>query len=144
MDLDRIEALARLMRENGLAELELEVGGARLALRLAGVVAPAPAPAPAAAASAPAPATPAVAAAPAEAGALVKAPMVGTFYRSAKPGAPPFVDVGDKVRKGQVLCILEAMKLMNEIESDAEGTVAAILVDNGRPVQFGQPLFRIV
>jgi acetyl-CoA carboxylase biotin carboxyl carrier protein len=144
MDLDRIEALARLMRENGLAELELEEGGARLALRLAGVVAPAPAPAPAAAASAPAPATPAVAAAPAEAGALVKAPMVGTFYRSAKPGAPPFVDVGDKVRKGQVLCILEAMKLMNEIESDAEGTVAAILVDNGRPVQFGQPLFRIV
>jgi acetyl-CoA carboxylase biotin carboxyl carrier protein len=138
MDLDRIEALARLMRENGLAELELEEGGARLALRLAGVVAPAPAPAPAAAASAPAPAT------PAEAGALVKAPMVGTFYRSAKPGAPPFVDVGDKVRKGQVLCILEAMKLMNEIESDAEGTVAAILVDNGRPVQFGQPLFRIV
>jgi acetyl-CoA carboxylase biotin carboxyl carrier protein len=69
--------------------------------------------------------------------------MVGTFYRSPSPGADPFVQLGDRVKRGQVLCIIEAMKLMNEIEAEVEGTIAAILVDNGQPVQFGQPLFKI-
>jgi acetyl-CoA carboxylase biotin carboxyl carrier protein len=77
------------------------------------------------------------------AGPVVKSPMVGTFYRSPDPSAPPFVSPGDRVKKGQVLCIIEAMKLMNEIESDADGVIAEVLVENGQAVQFGQPLFRV-
>ena len=96
-------------------------------------------------------AMPAAAAAPAEApppapeeqGHAVKSPMVGTFYRSASPGAAPFVEIGDTVAAGDTLCIVEAMKLMNEIEADVGGTVKAILVENGQPVEFGQPLFLI-
>jgi acetyl-CoA carboxylase biotin carboxyl carrier protein len=91
------------------------------------VVAPAEAPAPA----------------PEEQGHAVKSPMVGTFYRSASPGAAPFVEIGDTVAAGDTLCIVEAMKLMNEIEADVGGTVKAILVENGQPVEFGQPLFLI-
>jgi acetyl-CoA carboxylase biotin carboxyl carrier protein len=83
-------------------------------------------------------------AAPAEAeGHVVKSPMVGTFYRSASPGAKPFVEVGDSVQQGDVLCIVEAMKLMNEIEADASGMIKAVIAENGQPVEFGQPLFII-
>jgi acetyl-CoA carboxylase biotin carboxyl carrier protein len=99
----------------------------------------APAPMPAAA-----PAAAAEPAAPAEPdGHVVKAPMVGTFYRSGSPGASPFVEVGQAVKQGDTLCISEAMKLMNEIEADASGTIKAILVENGQPVEYGQPLFII-
>ncbi|NMG36173.1 acetyl-CoA carboxylase biotin carboxyl carrier protein, partial [Azoarcus sp. TTM-91] len=97
-----------------------------------------------------APAASVAAAAPAESAAdalpsghVVKSPMVGTFYRSSAPGAKPFVDVGQSVSEGEALCIIEAMKLMNEIESDASGTIKAILVENGQPVEYGQPLFVI-
>jgi acetyl-CoA carboxylase biotin carboxyl carrier protein len=100
---------------------------------------PAPAPAPAATPSATAPGE----ALPAEGLHIIKSPIVGTFYRSASPKAEPFVKVGDVVREGQVLCIIEAMKLMNEIESEVEGKVARILVENGQPVEYGQPLFAI-
>ena len=89
-------------------------------------------------AAAPEPAAP-----PVEEAHTVKSPMVGTFYRAASPGAAPFVEVGDSVNQGDTLCIVEAMKLMNEIEADASGTVKAILVENGQPVEFGQPLFLI-
>ncbi|MGH8704724.1 MAG: acetyl-CoA carboxylase biotin carboxyl carrier protein, partial [Burkholderiales bacterium] len=92
----------------------------------------APAPAPAAATAEPA---------PEEAGHLVKAPMVGTFYRSSSPEAKPFVEVGQAVKEGETICVIEAMKLMNEIESDASGIVKAILAENGQPVEYGQPLF---
>ena len=75
--------------------------------------------------------------------AVIKSPLVGTFYRAAEPGAPSFVEIGDSVRKGQVLCIIEAMKLMNEIESDCDGEISAVYVENGRPVQFGDRLFAV-
>ena len=83
------------------------------------------------------------AAPPVEEGHVVKSPMVGTFYRSASPGAKPFVEVGDTVQQGDALCIIEAMKLMNEIEADASGTIKAVIAENGQPVEFGQPLFII-
>ncbi|HYN06596.1 MAG TPA: acetyl-CoA carboxylase biotin carboxyl carrier protein [Vicinamibacterales bacterium] len=154
MNLDDIRQILELVREHDLAELEIERDGLKVRVRKAGdrvtvippavPVAPA-APAPAAVAAAP----PALAdAVPAEEGpgvdlAVIKSPIVGTFYRSAEPGAPPFVDVGDAVRKGQVLCIIEAMKLMNEIESDCDGEISAVYVENGRPVQFGDRLFAV-
>src|SRR5690606_23015919 len=97
--------------------------------------------APAAAPAAPAAAAPAAPAAPT--GHLVKSPMVGTFYRAGQPGAEPFVSVGSQVKEGDTLCIIEAMKLMNEIEADATGTIREVLVENGSPVEFGQPLFVI-
>jgi acetyl-CoA carboxylase biotin carboxyl carrier protein len=100
---------------------------------------PAPAAPPAAGAAPPA----AAAAAPAAGAVLVTAPLVGRFYRSPSPDAGPYVEVGDRVRKGQVLCIIEAMKLMNQIEAEQGGTVRAILVDDGKPVEFGEPLFEI-
>jgi acetyl-CoA carboxylase biotin carboxyl carrier protein len=98
-------------------------------------------PGPAQAASGPS--APAAAAAPEPQGHALKSPMVGTFYRAPSPGAPSFVEVGQSVSKGQTLCIIEAMKLLNEIESDMAGTVKAILVENGQPVEYGQPLFLI-
>ena len=142
MDLERIESLIGLMTEYGLAEMELEEGDDRVLLRMPGATAVAVAPA---AAATPAVATGAAAPAAetASEGRIVKAPMVATFYRSAKPGAPPFVEVGDTVAAGDCLCILEAMKMMNEIDAEFGGKVAEILVENGQPVQFGQPLFRI-
>jgi acetyl-CoA carboxylase biotin carboxyl carrier protein len=103
---------------------------------------PAAAPVLHAAPAAPAPAAPR-AEKPEKPGALVTSPFVGTFYRAPSPESPPYVEVGAKVKKGQVLCIVEAMKLMNEIEAEVEGTVAEILVANATPVEFGQPLFRI-
>ncbi|RME26420.1 MAG: acetyl-CoA carboxylase biotin carboxyl carrier protein [Deltaproteobacteria bacterium] len=143
MDLERVEALLKLMHEYGVVELGMETEEGSIELRLQGAVAPvAAAPAPMAAPVQHAPAG----SAPAEAddGTItIDSPMVGTFYRAPKPGAKPFVSVGDRVHKGQVLCILEAMKLMNELESEVSGTIVEILVENAEPVQFGQPLFRI-
>ena len=143
MDLEAIESLMTLMRDNSVAEVKYEDEAVKLSMKLLTSAAPVVAAAPVAIAAAPAPA--AVAAAPAAEpeGATIKAPMVGTFYRASKPEAPPFVSVGTKVGVGQTLCILEAMKLMNEIEADVAGEIVEILVENGQPVQFGQSLFRI-
>ncbi|MCK6504625.1 acetyl-CoA carboxylase biotin carboxyl carrier protein [Myxococcota bacterium] len=143
MDLERVEALLKLMHEYGVAELGYEDEQSRVELKLQGAAPahvaaavhahlPAPAPAPAAAAPASDPAT-----------VTVDSPMVGTFYRSSKPGAKPYIEVGDRVSPGKVLCILEAMKLMNELECEVSGTVVEILVENAQPVQFGQALFRV-
>jgi acetyl-CoA carboxylase biotin carboxyl carrier protein len=148
MDLERIEALLKLMREYKVGEIAYEDEGLSVTVTMGGAAAPAVAmaqmPAPVAHAAPEAAAAPAAAAASAQKGHIVKSPMVGTFYRSAKPGTPALVDVGSKVKVGQVLCILEAMKLMNELESDVAGTVAEIYLANASPVQFGQDLFRIV
>ncbi len=149
MDLRKLKTLIDLVSESNISELEITEAegkvrivkaGAALALVPAAVAAaPAVASAPAAA---PVPAAPAVEAAPAApAGKVVKSPMVGTFYRAASPGAKPFVDIGDAVKPGQAVCIIEAMKIMNEIESDLEGRVVKMLCENGQAVEFGQPLF---
>jgi acetyl-CoA carboxylase biotin carboxyl carrier protein len=154
MNLDDIKQILDLVREHDLAEFELERDGLKIRVRkeAAGHVTVHP-PQPAAARSAPAPApgpagplaTDAAAEAEAEPLelAVVKSPIVGTFYRSAEPGAAPFVDIGQVVKKRQVLCIIEAMKLMNEIESEYEGEVVSIYVENGQPVQYGERLFAI-
>ena len=143
MDLRKLKTLIELVESSGIGELEIQEGEERVRITRAGPV-PHPPVAAQAAAGAPGAAAPAPAAAPAAPaepeGHVVKSPMVGTFYRSASPGAKPFVDVGDSVQQGDTLCIIEAMKLMNEIESDASGVIKAILVDNGQPVEFGQPL----
>lgn len=140
MDLDRIESLLKLMKEYGVAELGLEEEDSSLHLSMTGSASQ-----PVAVAQAPLPAATAAPAEPAAPSLLaeVKSPMVGTFYSSPKPGAPSFVKVGDRVDVGQVLCIVEAMKLMNEIESESAGTIAEICAENSGPVQFGQVLFRI-
>jgi len=150
MDLRKLKTLIDLVSESNISELEITEAEGKVRIVKGGVAAPmqyvqqsAPGPMPGAApASAPAPAA---AAAPAEAAApaghAVKSPMVGTFYRSASPGAPAFVEVGSQVKEGDTICIIEAMKLMNEIEADAGGVVKAILVENGQPVEYGQPLF---
>jgi acetyl-CoA carboxylase biotin carboxyl carrier protein len=143
MDLERIEALLKLMREYKVGEIAYEDEGLSVTVTMGGSGAPAVAMAPVAAAPI-AHAAPEAAPAAAQKGHIVKSPMVGTFYRSAKPGTPAFVEVGTKVKSGQVLCILEAMKLMNELESDVAGTVAEIYLANASPVQFGQDLFRII
>jgi acetyl-CoA carboxylase biotin carboxyl carrier protein len=154
MDLRKLKKLIDLVQESGIAELEITEGEEKVKIVKGGgvsvtpaVVMAAPAAAPvlhAAAAAlevrpvAPAPAGEAEAAAE---GHVVKAPMVGTFYRSPSPDAKPFVEVGQPVKEGDVICIIEAMKLMNEIDADAAGVVKAILVENGQPVEYGQPLF---
>ena len=143
MDLERIEALLKLMREYKVGEIAYEDEGLSVTVTMGGSGAPAVAMAPVAAAPVVAHAAPDAAPA-AQKGHVVKSPMVGTFYRSAKPGTPSFVEVGTKVKVGQVLCILEAMKLMNELESDVAGTVAEIYLGNASPVQFGQDLFRVI
>jgi acetyl-CoA carboxylase biotin carboxyl carrier protein len=132
MDLRKLKTLIDLVETSGIAELEIQEGEERVS-------------APASAAAAPVGAVPNAEAPASHApeGHLVKSPMVGTFYRSGSPGAKPFVEVGDSVKEGVALCIIEAMKLMNEIESDRAGVVKAILVENGQPVEFGQPLFVI-
>ena len=144
MDLESIESLIKLMREHQVAELSFEDADIKVSVRLgaeSGVQVVAAAPAPVAAA--PAPAATQQAPAPVSDGHVIAAPMVGTFYRSPNPNAPAYVEVGAVVRKGQPLCIVEAMKLMNEIESDVDGVITEILAVNAEPVQFGQPLFRI-
>ena len=149
MDLRELRDLLHLLDDEGVAEFELEEEGMKLRIRKGGVapaVAPASAPTPATLAPATGPARPAAAVEPApeEPGlSPVRSPMVGTFYRSPDPNSPPFVNVGDRVRIGQVLCIIEAMKLMNEIEAEVAGEIVAIHVENGQPVQFGDPLFSI-
>jgi len=152
MDLRKLKTLIDLVAESDIAELEVTEGESKVRIvkssaipqnqvvmvppqgvqqyaapAVAGAPAHAPAPAPAAA----------------ETGHVVKSPMVGTFYRSSAPGAPAFVEVGATVKEGDTLCIIEAMKLLNEIDSDLSGTVTKILVENGQPVEFGQPLFVI-
>ncbi len=150
MDLRKLKTLIELVENSGIAELELTEGEEHVRIsRASSVAAPvqhvyaaAPQAAPAAApAAAAAPATPTVPAAPE--GHVVKSPMVGSFYRSPSPGAKAFVDVGQSVKEGDTLCIIEAMKLLNEIEADKSGVIKAILVENGQAVEFGQPLFII-
>jgi len=157
MDLRKLKTLIDLVAESGIAELEITEGEGKVrivkfsqtlqpvAYHVPEAPAAAAAPAPAAAA-APAPAAaaaPAPEAAPVPQGHVVKAPMVGTFYRAPNPGAAPFVDVGQSVKEGDALCIIEAMKLLNEIEADKSGVIKEILVENGEPVEYGQPLFVI-
>ena len=155
---EEIKELLQIFNESGVAEMEVQRGDNRLRLRRAEVqreyvVAQAPAAMPIPMASAPAAESPAAAfsttsSAPAKPAAdsnqvLVKSPIVGTFYGSPSPGAPAFVKVGDTVQAGQVLCIIESMKLMNEIEAETSGVIAAVLVENGRPVEYGEALFSI-
>jgi acetyl-CoA carboxylase biotin carboxyl carrier protein len=146
MDLRKLKTLIELVESSGIAELEISEGEERVRItRTAASAQQVYAPvqqAPAAAAPPPQPVVEAAKPAVAE-GHVVKSPMVGTFYRSASPGAKPFVDVGQSVNNGETLCIIEAMKLLNEIEADQSGVIKAILVENGQPVEFGQPLFVI-
>jgi acetyl-CoA carboxylase biotin carboxyl carrier protein len=148
MDLRKLKKLIDLVQESGIAELEVTEGEERVKIVRGGRSAPeavatsvANASAPAAVAAPPAaqPAGAAEAPAPPD-GHVVKSPMVGTFYRASAPDAKAFVEVGDTVKAGQTICIIEAMKLMNEIESDKDGVVKAILVENGQPVEYGEPL----
>jgi acetyl-CoA carboxylase biotin carboxyl carrier protein len=147
MDLRKLKKLIDLVQESGIAELEITEGEEKVKIVKGGVVSVSAPPVMAMPAAAPAGA-PAPAAAPAgetrdagQEGHVVKAPMVGTFYRSPSPDAKVFVEVGQAVKEGDTICIIEAMKLMNEIEADASGVVKAILVENGQPVEYGQPLF---
>jgi acetyl-CoA carboxylase biotin carboxyl carrier protein len=153
MNIDEIKELLALFNESGVGELEIERDGERIRIRKAGLAAeyqvspviaaaaasqPQEIAAPVESAAAP------VAPAPADSGqVLVKSPIVGTYYDAPSPGAAPFVAVGDAVEQGQVLCIIESMKLMNEIEAETAGVIAAKLVENGRPVEYGEALFSI-
>ena len=146
MNLDEIRQILDMVREHELAEFELEQDGVKLRLRKGGVaMAVAPAVAMPATAAVPvvAQAAPAAGAAaePGQELAVATAPIVGTFYRSPSPDSPSFVEVGSRVKKGQPLCIIEAMKLMNEIEAEYDGEVVKIYVENGQPVQYGDRLF---
>ncbi|MBU1214609.1 MAG: acetyl-CoA carboxylase biotin carboxyl carrier protein [Gammaproteobacteria bacterium] len=147
MDLRKLKTLIELVENSGIAELELTEGEEHVRIsRASSVAAPMQHMYAAAPQHAPAPvAAPAAAAAPAEPaqpeGHVVKSPMVGTFYRAPSPGAKSFVDIGSSVNAGDTLCIIEAMKLLNEIETDKGGVIKAVLVENGQPVEFGQPLF---
>lgn len=155
MDLRKLKTLIDLVAESGISELEITEGEGKVRIvkspqpmapayyQAAPMMAQPMAPAPATAPASPVATAPAEAAAAAAAGHVVKSPMVGTFYRSANPNSAPFVEVGAQIKQGGTLCIIEAMKLMNEIEADVAGTVKAILVENGQPVEYGQPLFVI-
>ena len=153
MDLRKLKTLIDLVAESDIAELEVTEGESKVRIVKSSAMpqnqmvmmqpqgmhqyhAPAPAAAPAAAA-------PVAAVAAEPTGHIVKSPMVGTFYRSSAPGSPAFVEVGAIVKEGDTLCIIEAMKLLNEIDADKSGTITQILVENGQPVEFGQPLFVI-
>jgi len=154
MDLRKLKKLIDLVQESGIAELEVTEGEEKVRIRSGsapevwtttmspgvGVSQPMSVSAPAAA-SVPAATEPAPPEEPA--GHVVKSPMVGTFYRAGSPGSKPFAEVGDAVKTGQTICIIEAMKLMNEIECDKDGVVKEILVENGQPVEYGEPLFVI-
>lgn len=156
MDLRKLKTLIDLVSESGVAELEItegddrvkivnRVGAAPVAAAAPAVIAT-PVVASAAPAAAPAPAVaaePAAASVAAEDTRTINSPMVGTFYRAPSPGAKPFADVGQKVKAGDTVCIIEAMKLLNEIETEYDGVIKEILVENGQPVEFGQPLFVI-
>jgi len=154
MDIRKVKKLIELLEESNIDEIEIKEGeesvrisrnsasvlAAAAAAPVAAPIAPVAAPAPVAAA----PAAPAESAAPDTAGHVVKSPMVGTFYRSPSPSSPSFVEVGQHVKAGDVICIVEAMKMMNQIEADKTGTIEAILVENGQPVEFDQALVTIV
>ncbi len=148
MDIRKVKKLIELLEESGVSEIEIHEGeeSVRISRNTQSYVAapimqaPAPAAAPVAVAASASEAN----TAPAEpSGHTVKSPMVGTFYRSSSPGAKPFTEVGQQVNAGETLCIIEAMKLLNQIEADKTGTVKAILVENGQPVEYNQPLFII-
>jgi acetyl-CoA carboxylase biotin carboxyl carrier protein len=156
MDFDEINRILDMVRAHELSEFELEREGFKIRIKKGALVHTAvpyvtPPASPPAAQVVPSPAAPVPVPEPAPAAgetasdetdfAIVKSPIVGTFFRSAEPGAPPFVDVGSTVKKGQVLCIIEAMKLMNEIDSEYDGEVVKIYVENGQPVQYGERLF---
>jgi acetyl-CoA carboxylase biotin carboxyl carrier protein len=158
MEFEDIERILELVRQHDLAEFEVESGGMKLRVRKASAAFPMPpalphAPVQAPSAQPPAPSAlppaPAAAASPAPEDeesvelAVVKSPIVGTFYRSPEPGAASFVDIGQRVKKDQVLCIIEAMKLMNEITSEYDGEIVSAYVENGKPVQYGERLFAI-
>ena len=140
MSNDEIKELIQLVVESGIAELEVQRGEDRVRIRR--TLEPATASAPGTVVETGQPA-PAAAPAPAASEHIVKSPIVGTYYESPKPGDPPFVKVGDSVEPGQALCIIESMKLMNEIESEIAGTVVAKLMESGRPVEYGEALFSI-
>ena len=149
MDIRKVKKLIELLDESGIAEIEITEGeeSVRISryakdapmMMAAPVAAPAPAPVPAAAAME----KPAPAAEPEDEGFLVKAPMVGSFYAASSPGSAPYVQVGDRVKEGDTLCIIEAMKMMNQIEADVAGVIKSIRVQNGEPVEYGQTLFVI-
>ena len=158
IDIDQLKQILNLMREHGLAEFEIEHEGQRIKLRkdAAGQLVTVPAMSIAAhPAAAPQPATHGAGGGVAVPGpgapavdvdvdlAIVKSPIVGTFYRSPEPSAPPFIEIGATVKKGQVLCIIEAMKLMNEIDSEYDGEIVSVYVETGQPVQYGERLFAI-
>jgi acetyl-CoA carboxylase biotin carboxyl carrier protein len=143
MDLRKLKTLIELVESSGIGELEIQEGEERVRITRGARPSEAPAPVPVYATAAPlaAPAPAEAPAAPAEPeGHLVRSPMVGTFYRATSPGVKPFVEVGDLVQIGDTLCIIEAMKLMNEIEADKAGVVKQVLAENGQPVEYGQPL----
>jgi acetyl-CoA carboxylase biotin carboxyl carrier protein len=144
MDIEQIKQIIELMKENDLAEFSMEKDGLSIHIKrgsggvVTQTVAAAPVAVPAAAA-----APPPVAAPPAENLVQIKAPMVGTFYRSASPDSPPFAEIGQAVDEESVVCIIEAMKVMNEIKAEVKGVIVDVLVDNGKPVEYGQPLFTV-
>jgi len=153
MDLRKLKTLIDLVSESNVSELEItEAEGKVRIVKSAPVMAAAPvtysmAPAPMSPSLAPAvevaPAAPVAAAPAAPVGHTVKSPMVGTFYRASSPGAKPFVEIGDTIKEGETICIVEAMKILNEIEADKSGTVTQILVENGQAVEYGQPMYVI-
>jgi acetyl-CoA carboxylase biotin carboxyl carrier protein len=151
MDIRKVKKLIELLEASDIAEIEIKEGEEAVRISRASSSAPAVYSAPVAAAPAPAPlaaAAPAAGddkpAAPVTSGHVVRSPMVGTFYRSPSPSSPPFVEVGTHVKVGDVVCIVEAMKMMNQIEADQAGVVEAILIEDGEPVEFDQPLITIV
>jgi acetyl-CoA carboxylase biotin carboxyl carrier protein len=148
MDLRKLKTLIDLVSESNISELEITEAEGKVRIVKSPAAAPAYAPAVAYNAAPggppahpPAPAVPPPEAAPEPSGTMIKSPMVGTFYRSASPGSKAFVEIGDTVKAGEPVCIIEAMKIMNEIEADVEGKVLRILCENGQAVEFGQPLF---
>lgn len=150
MDLRKLKKLIDLVEASGIAELEITEGEEKVRIsrstssQVTGVGLPVSQPVSLTTTAAPAAAAAATAAtAILPEGHIVKSPMVGTFYRSSAPGANPFVEIGQTVKAGDTLCIIEAMKLLNEIESDQSGTIKAVLVENGQPVEYGEPLFVI-
>ncbi|MEY4765734.1 MAG: hypothetical protein RI907_2407 [Pseudomonadota bacterium] len=151
MDLRKLKTLIDLVSESNVSELEITEADGKVRIVKAGAtpvvmthaVMPQAMPAAVAAAPAAPAAAPAAEAAPEETGHVVKSPMVGTFYRASSPGAKAFAEVGDTVKAGQPVCIIEAMKIMNEIEADKDGVISKILVENGKPVEYGQPLLII-
>tara|TARA_Y100001960_G_scaffold256059_1_gene274472 strand:+ start:799 stop:1245 length:447 start_codon:yes stop_codon:yes gene_type:complete len=147
MDLRKLKKLIDLVEESSLSELEITEGEERVRISKSSAVIPAPVAAPAVVASAAAssvlPEVDDKAKEKPLTGHMIKSPMVGTFYRTSAPGSDPFVEVGQTVKAGDTLCIIEAMKLLNEIEADKEGVIKAILIENGQPVEFGEALFVI-